>query len=108
MNNLTMSNCQKIRDNVSSIANSPFLNDSSPLDPSKLIEHSVNDLANMKNQRLTEPSTILLGQLSINFFGNIHEMFAALIESFDLLISDSKLEATFSNRQDHNRIIIGL
>ena len=57
MNNLRVSNCQRKRDNLSSITSSPFLNDTSCLGFSNLFKLRANDLANIKNQRLRDPNT---------------------------------------------------
>ena len=85
MNNLSVLNWQRKRDN------SPFLYDTSCLGFSNLFEKSTNDLANIKSQRLRDPCTVILGHLNINSFRNKYEMFAEFIENFNiLLISESK------------------
>ena len=72
----------KQRDNLSSITNSPFLNDKSCLGFSNLFENLANDLANIRNQRLRDPNTLIIGNLDINSFQNKYEMFAGLTENF--------------------------
>ena len=65
---LFIKNIREFTNNLISIANSTF-SDSSSLELSKLIECGKdNDLANIKNQRFTDQSTIITGHLSINFF----------------------------------------
>ena len=68
MNNLSVSNWQRKRDNLSSITSSPFLNDTSCLGFSNLFKQPANDLANIKIQRLSDPSTVIIGHLNINSF----------------------------------------
>ena len=96
MNNLSVSNCQRITDNLSSIASSPFLNDTSCLGLSNLFEQSANDLANMKNQRLRDPNNAIIGHFNINSFRNKYEMFAGYFEKFNIfLISESNWTIPF-------------
>ena len=49
MNNLSISNGQRKKDNLSSIISSPFLNHTSYLGFSNLFEQSANDLTNIKH-----------------------------------------------------------
>ena len=49
MNNLSVSNGQRKKDNLSSVISSPFLTHTSYLGFSNLFEQSANDLANIKN-----------------------------------------------------------
>ena len=96
MNNLTVSNLQRKKDNLSSIASSPFLNDTSCLGFSNLFKQPANDLANIKTQRLRDPSTVIIGHPKINSVRNKYEMFAEFIENFNIfLISKPKLGDTF-------------
>ena len=102
MNKSSVSNWQRKRDNLSSIVTSPFLNDTSYLGFSNLFERSADNLANIKNQRLRDPSTAIIGHFNINFFWNKYEMFAGFIENFNIfLISESKLDDTFTDKQFH-------
>ena len=64
VNNLSVSNWQRKKDNLSSIASSPFLSDTSCLDFSNLFKQPANDLANIKTQRLSDPSTVIIGHLN--------------------------------------------
>ena len=100
MNNLSVSNWQRKRDNLSSITSSPFLNDTSCLGFSNLFNQPSNDLANIKNQRLSDPRTVIIGHLNINSFRNKYEIFAEFIENFNIfLISESKLDDTFPSEE---------
>ena len=49
MNNLSVSNGQRKKDNLSSVISSPFLTHTSYLGFSNLFEQSANDLVNIKN-----------------------------------------------------------
>ena len=100
MNNLSVSNWHTKWNNLSSIKSSPFLNDTSCLGFSNLSEQSANDLANIKNQRLMDPNTVMIGHLNINSFRNKYEMCAGFMEHFNVfLISESKLDDTFPDKQ---------
>ena len=76
INNLSVSNWQRKRDNLGSIKSSPFLSDTSCLGFSNLFKQPANDLANIKNQRLSDPSTVLIGHLNVISFRNKYEIFA--------------------------------
>ena len=102
LNNLSVSNWQRKRDNLSSITSSPFWNDTSCLGFSNLFEQPANDLINVKNQRLSDPSSVITGHLNINSFWNKYEMFAEFTENFNIfIISESTLDNTFPNKQFH-------
>ena len=58
MNNLTILYWHENRHNLSSVANYSFLSDGFSLNSSKLMERPANDTTNIKNQRLTDPSTM--------------------------------------------------
>ena len=66
-----------------------------------MFERPANDLTtNIKNQRLSDPSTVVIGHLNINSFRNKYEMFAEVIGNFNIfLISESKLDDTCPNKQ---------
>ena len=67
---------------------------------SNLFEQSANDLANIKNQHLRDPSIVIIGHLSINSFRNKYEMLAEFIENFNIFpICKSKLDDTFPAKQ---------
>ena len=101
MNNLSVSNWQRKRDNLSSITSSPFLNDTSCFGFSNLSEQSANDLANIKNQRLRDPNTEMIGHLNINSFRNKYETFAGFKNFNIFLISESTLDDVFPDKQFH-------
>ena len=63
MNTLSVSNWQRKRDNLISITSSPFLNDTPSLGFSNLFKQPANDLANIKDQRLSDPNTVVIGHL---------------------------------------------
>ena len=93
---------KKKRDNLTRIRSSSFLNITSCLGFSNLFEYSPNDLDNIKNQCLRDPNTVVIGHLDINSFQNKFETFAEFIEDFNiLLISESKLDDTFPDKQFH-------
>ena len=63
---------------------------------SNLFKQPANDLANIKTQRLSDPSTVIIGHPNINSVRNKYEMFAEFIENFNIfLISKPKLGDTF-------------
>ena len=65
-----------------------------------MFEQPANDLANIKNQRLIDPNTVVIGHLNINSFRNKYEMFAEFIGNFNIcLISESKLDDACPNKQ---------
>ena len=63
------------------------------------MERPANDTTNIKNQRLTDPSTM---HLNVNSFRNKYEIFAELMENFNkFLNSESKFDVTSPNIQFH-------
>ena len=102
MTNLSVLNWLRKRDNLSSITSSPFLNDTSCLGFSNLFKQLAHDLANSKNERLSDPSPVIIGHLNITSFRNKYEMFAEFIKNFNIfLTSESKLDDSFPNKQFH-------
>ena len=100
--NLSVSNLQRNRDSLSSTTSSFFLNDTSCLSFSNLLEKSAaNDLPNIENPLLRDPNTlVIIGHLNIKSFRNKYEMFAAFIENFNIfLISESKLDNAFPDKE---------